>query len=399
MIKKARMQVMWFRACLIGVCLVDYAQAAYGPEDIFKLTADVAYQYDSNIFKLDENKDNVQTQKHGKKADSRLETRLGSSLDLVLSRQLVHAVADVNQINYSNFTDLNRNEWSVNLIWDWVVGSIATGQLRANTSTRMSSFEDNLLSQNSNSVLDMQKQDSINWQGVLKLQSTIAIIGSAMVSTEQYDVKKYLDAKNEMASIGIRYSSKKGNYVSVKHSWRKYIYDQDLFFRAGFTEQTTSLDLAYAPDSKVDINVSLGMSRWVSDFNNEKQYTPQGDLGLLWRATDKTQLRLNYGEKFAEFTSGSGRNLDQYLNFNARWNMSEKVNWNLDLNQRNRSIEVAGSESSNEEKTNSVRLSMGYKALQQLTINSYLQAEKRDSSVSNADYKYYQIGLNATLVY
>jgi hypothetical protein len=399
MIKKVRMQVMLFRACLIGVCLVDYAQAAYGPEDIFKLTADVAYQYDSNTFKLDENKDNLQTAKHKKKSDSKLETRLGASLDLAVSRQFVHVAADVNQINYSNFTDLNRNEWSVNLIWDWVVGSIATGQLRTSTSTRMASFEDNILGLNSNSILDMQKQNSINWQGALQLQNSIAIIGSVILSTEQHDIKNYIDAKNEMASIGLRYSSSKGNYISAKHSWRKYIYDQDLFLRAGFTEQITSLDLAYAPDSKVDINISLGISRWVSDFNNEKQYTPQGDLGLLWQVTDKTRLRFSYGEKFAEFTSGAGRNLDQYMNFNARWTMSEKINWNLDLNQRNRSVQVAGSESSSEEETNTARLSIGYKALQQLTINSYFQTEKRNSSLNNADYKYYQIGMNATLVY
>ncbi|MDW5416671.1 outer membrane beta-barrel protein [Iodobacter sp. CM08] len=390
---------MWFRACLIGFCLVDYAQAAYGPEDLFKLTADLAYQYDSNLFKLDEDITNAQTNKHGKRADSKIETRLGGSLDLVMSRQLVHVVVGVNQINYLNFTDLNHNEWNANLVWDWVVGSIATGQLRANTSTRMSSFEDNSLGSNGNSALDMQKQDSINWQGALQLKSTVAIIATAMVSTEQHDVKKYIDAKSNMVSLGMRYSSKKGNYISAQHSWRKYTYDQDLPFRAGFTEQISSLDMAYAPSSKIDLNMSLGMSHWVSAFNDESQYTPQGDLGLLWRVTDKTQLKLSYGKSFAEFTSGAGRNLDQHVNFNARWSMSEKINWNLDLNQRDRSFEVAGSNSSNEETTNSLRLGMGYKVLRQLTINSYLQTEKRDSSLNNSDYKYYQVGLNATLVY
>jgi Putative beta-barrel porin 2 len=393
------MMVMWFRACLVGVFFLDYAQAAYNPEDKLKLNADLAYQYDSNLFKLDEGINNAQTSRNGQKADSKLDARLSGRLDLKISRQLISASADISQINYQHFSELNHNEWSAGLEWAWLAGSRLNGQLSVNTSTKMSSFEDNFLGGLGNSALDMQRQNSVNWQGVLQLKSTVAIIAAASVSTEEHDLKKYIDAKNNTASLGLRYQTEKGNYVSVRHGWRKYTYDVDLPFRAGFTEQTSSIDMGYSPSNKIALNASLGLSHWVSAFNDQSQDTPQWDLGLTWQATDKTTLKIGYGQSFTEFTSGAGRNLDRHLNLNAKWTMTDKINWSIETNRRERSFEVAGSSVQKDENTNSLRLGLNYKVLPPLTLTSYAQAEQRSSEVINSNYKDYQLGLSVRFDY
>ncbi|AMC36789.1 hypothetical protein [Janthinobacterium sp. B9-8] len=390
---------MWFRICLLGVCFIDYAQAAYDPEDILKLNAGLGYQYDSNLFKLDENINNTQTNKMGKRSDSKLEARLGGRLDLTISRQLLTINADINQISYQNFSDLNHNDWNAGLTWNWLVGSTLSGKLIANTSTRMSSFEDDFLSGSGNSVLDMQRQNSLNWQGTLQLKSSIAIIASAGTTTEKHDLKEYINAKSDVASIGMQYQSEKGNFIAARHSWRKYTYDQDLPFRAGFTEQTSSIDIGYAPSSKIDLNASVGLSQWESALNGQSQNTPQGDLALVWRATSKSIFRMSYGQSFAEFTSGAGRNLDQRMNLNAKWLMTERTDWTIDFNHRDRSLEVVGSRSANDESTDSLRLALSYRALKPLTISSYVQAEQRKSDVRNGNYKDYQFGFNARFDY
>ncbi|NHQ85946.1 outer membrane beta-barrel protein [Iodobacter sp. HSC-16F04] len=390
---------MWFRVCLLGLCSLDYAQAAYGPEDTLKLNANLASQFDSNLFKLDENSENTQTRKNGHKADLNVETKVSGRLDLKLSRQLLHVNADVSQINYHHFSELNHQEWNAGLAWDWFIGSRFSGQLSATTASKMSSFEDNLFAGEGNSALDMQRQNSLAWQGVLQLKSTIAIIASAGISTEEHDLKKYIDAKNNTASLGLRYQTAKGNYISIRHGWRKYTYDIDLPFRAGFTEQTSSIDLGYSPGYKLMLSTSVGLSRWVSAFNDQSQNTPQWDLGLTWQATDKTTLKLGYGQSFSEFTSGAGRNLDQHFNANAKWLMTDKVDWNIEANRRERSFEVASGNVQKNENTNSLRLGLNYKALQPLSISGYAQAEQRNSEVINSNYKDYQLGLNVRFDY
>ncbi|WP_164521488.1 outer membrane beta-barrel protein [Iodobacter ciconiae] len=390
---------MWFRVGLLGLCSLNYAQAAYGPEDTVKLNVNLASQYDSNLFKLAENIENTQTRENGHKADLRLDSKVSGQLDLILSRQLLHANADISQINYRNFSELNHNEWNVGLAWDWLLGSRLSGQLSAKASNRMSSFEDDLFAAQGNRVLDMQRQNSVDWQGILKLKSTLSIIATAGISTEEHDLKKFIDAKNNTASLGLRYQTAKGNYISLRHGWRKYTYDIDLPFRAGFTEQTSSVNLGYSPSNKLIISSSLGLSHWVSAFNDQSQNTPQWDLGLAWQATDKTSLKIGYGQSFSEFTSGAGRNLDRHMNIGAKWAMTAKMDWNIDADRRERSFEAAGGNAQRNENTNSLRIGLNYKALLPLTITSYVRAEQRNSEVINGNYKDYQLGLNARFDY
>jgi hypothetical protein len=390
---------MWFRACLLGFCFVDGAQAAYDAEDSLKLNADVNYQYDTNLFKLDENSSNAQVDRRGERSDSKVEARLGGRLDLKLSRQLISLTADVNQISYQNFKELNHSEWNAGISWDWVIGHSLSGQLNASTSTKMSSFEDGLLASADNSALDMQRQNSLNFQGILKLKSTIHLIAMTGISTEEHDLKQYLNAKNTMASLAARYRSEKGSFISARHSWRKYTYDLDLPFRAGFTEQASSIDIGYSPTTKIDLNLSLGISHWVSAYAGETQITPQGELGISWRATDKTLFKIAYGQSFSEFTSGVGRNLDRHIGLTSKWRMTDKIGWDLDLNRRERSLEVAGISRLNEENTNSMRLGLAYKAVTALNFTSYLLVEQRSSDTSNSNYLNYQFGLNAGIYY
>jgi hypothetical protein len=386
---------MWFRVCLLGLCITDGTQAAYNPEDPFKLNANVNYQYDSNFFKLAENSSNAQVDRHGKRSESKLEAKLGGRLDLKLSRQLVSLTADINQINYANFKELNHSEWNSGLTWSWVVGSLLSGQLNASTSTRMSSFEDRILDGVDNSALDMQRQNSLDFQAVLKLKSTVDLIATVGVSTEEHDFKNYINAKSTTTSIATRYRSEQGNYISARYSRRKYTYDLDLPFRSGFTEQVGSIDMGYSPSSKIDISLNLGLSRWVSEFNGQSQTTPQGGMGLSWRATDKTSFKLAYGQNFSEFTSGVGRNLDRHYGVSTKWLMTEKTAWDFDFNRRERSLEVAGRGGVNDEDTNNARLGFTYKILPTVSIGSYIQAEQRRSNNIGSNYKDYQLGLNA----
>lgn len=386
---------MWFRVCLAGLSLSACAQAAYGPEDTLKLNAELGTSYDSNLFKLEENNNNHMALQQGTKSDIKTEARIGGRLDLKLSRQLLHISADINQISYRTFKDLNHRDWNTSVVWDWLAGNRLRGQLSAAARSSMSSFEDKLPGTD-HGRLDMQQQSSLNWQGELKLKSSLALIASAGISSEEHDVNQYIDAKSKIAGLAIRYQTDQGNFFMARHSWRKYTYDLDLPFRSGFTEQISAIEMGYSPGSKIDLNATLGLSRW--DSAADSQTTPQGDFTITWRPGDKTRLRLTYGQNFSEFTSGLGRNLDRQMTLNTVWQMTEKTGWDMDLYRRDRSFEVAGG-IFQDERTHHLRLGLNYQPILPLLISSYLQAEQRSSNNINSNYKDYQFGLGARFNY
>ena len=106
----------------LSVLTIGNSQAAYDQEDTVKLFADLAYVYDSNVFRLSDQQENNSTRRHQQKSDSSITTGLGGRVDLPLSRQNVYANAQVSYSNYLVFDELNGSAWDVGIGWNWVVG-------------------------------------------------------------------------------------------------------------------------------------------------------------------------------------------------------------------------------------------------------------------------------------
>ena len=146
---------MWKKkVVLLSVFAIGNTYAAYDNEDTVKLYADIAYRYDSNVFRLSDKQENNTTREHQQKDDSSVRAGIGGRIDLPLSRQNVYAKADFSQTKYLTFDNLDAPSWDVGLGWDWVVGNQLQGNLSVSSSSDLSSFDDVRVS-----VVDTVKTD------------------------------------------------------------------------------------------------------------------------------------------------------------------------------------------------------------------------------------------------
>ncbi|MGL6041749.1 MAG: hypothetical protein ACRC01_11205, partial [Deefgea sp.] len=318
---------------LLSVLAIGNSQAAYDQDDTVKLYADIAYEYDSNVFRLSDQQENNSTRRHQQKSDSSITAGFGAQIDVPLSRQNVYAKLDMSYANYLVFDELNGPAWDVGLGWDWVVGNQWSGNLSASTSRERSSFDDVRIA-----VVDTVKTDRANWSAKYQLLSNWALLANASYIQEDHDVRKYQNADDRQVGIGVRYISDRGFALTLSHNWSEHSYDEDLIIPAdlrGYSEQNTSLGLNWPVTEKFSANVSAGYSQWKSDFNGTKSTKPTGSFDLIWKASAKTTLRTGAGQNFDSFGSNFvGRDLERTAYLAADWQFSDKSKFGARYNYR-----------------------------------------------------------------
>ncbi|WP_027469088.1 hypothetical protein [Deefgea rivuli] len=385
---------MWKKkTLLLSVLAMSNAHAAYDSEDTIKLYADMAYVYDSNVFRLSDQQENNTTREHQQKGDSSITAGLGGRVDLPISRQNLYASARVSQIHYFNFTDLNGPEWDLGVGWDWVVGNQWRGNLSAATSSELASFDDVRTS-----VIDTVKKDQFNWNANWQLLSNWALQANAAYEQEDHDVRVYQNANNRLLGAGLRYQSDRGFALTLNHQWSEHNYEESLIIPAdlrGYTEQNTTLNLNWPITTKFDANVSTGYSRWKSQYDGSKNSKPIGAMDLSWRVTDKTTLSTGAGQSFNSFGSNFvGRDLERTAYIAASWAATEKSKFSLKYNYREVETVTAIGFVTQDSAYDTFLLSYDYQILRSTMIRSYVRLESRKEKINQFDYDDEQIGLS-----
>ncbi|QZA78224.1 outer membrane beta-barrel protein [Deefgea tanakiae] len=377
----------------LSVLTIGNSQAAYDQEDTVKLFADLAYVYDSNVFRLSDQQENNSTRRHQQKSDSSITTGLGGRIDLPLSRQNVYATAQVSYSNYLVFDELNGPAWDLGLGWNWVVGNQWSGNLAASTSNALSSFDDVRTS-----VVDTVQTNRVSWSANYQLLSNWALIANAAYVQEDHDVRKYQNANNRNLGAGVRYTSDRGFALTLLHNWLEHKYDENFIIPAdlrGYTEQNTSLGLNWPVTAKFNANVTAGYTQWKSDFNGQKSTKPTGAIDLVWKATAKTTLSTGAGQNFDSFGSNFvGRDLERNAYIAADWQFSDKSKFGARYNYRQVETETSNGLRTQDSIYDTYQLSYDYKILRSMLIRSYVQFENRDEKINQFDYSDEQIGVS-----
>ncbi|MBM5572338.1 MULTISPECIES: outer membrane beta-barrel protein [Deefgea] len=378
---------------LLSALALGNAQAAYDSEDTVKLFADLAYVYDSNVFRLSDKQENNSTRRHQQKSDSSITAGFGGRVDLPLSRQNVYATANVSYRNYQVFDELNGPAWDVGLGWNWVVGNQWSGTLTASTSSELSSFDDVRVS-----VVDTVKKDRFTWSANYQLLSNWALLANARYIQEDHDVRKYQNANDRLLGGGVRYTSDRGFSVTLLHSWSEHNYEEDLIIPAhlrGYREQDTSLALSWPVTEKFNANLNIGYNQWTSDFNSTKSTKPTGSLDLLWKVTPKTTLSAGAGQNFDSFGSNFvGRDLERTAYVKADWAITDKSKLAALYKYRQLETQLASGRITQDSEYDMFRLSFDYKILRSMLIRSFVEFGSRDEKINQFDYTDEQVGVS-----
>lgn len=378
---------------LVSVLVMTNVHAAYDSEDTVKLFADVAYVYDSNVFRLSDKQENNATRRHGQKSDSSVTAGVGGRIDLPLSRQNFYVTADVSYSNYLTFDELNGPAWDVGLGWNWVVGNQWSGDLSASTSRALSSFDDVLVS-----VIDTVETDRFAWNAQYQLLSNWALLANASYIQEKHDVRKYQNAENKSFGAGVSYISDRGFVVTLLHSWSKHQYDEDLIIPAslrGYSEQNTSLALRWPITEKFNANLNVGYNQWTSDFNKQKSTRPIGSVDLVWKVTPKTTLKTGAGQNFDSFGSNFvGRDLERTAYAGADWSVTEKSKLAAIYKYRQLETQLSTGFITQDANYDTVRITYDYQILRDMVIRSFIEFGSRDEKINQFDYSDEQVGIS-----
>ena len=372
-----------------------FSFAAYDATDMVSLNADMAYKYDSNVFRLSDFGSNSVVRKNdGQLGDSNLQAVLGAKFQMPISRQKIYANAQMSRQQYFTFEELNYTGWQADVGWGWQLGNQFFGTLAAHSKSSMNSFDDVR-----NGVVDMVRETGADWNGAWQIHSQWSLLANASYVKQVHDERKLEDAKNSSYGFGLRYVTGKGSSLTLRHNWQDYDYLNDLLFISaslrGYTEQITTLNLVWPITEKIEIAANGGFSQWKSKIQNSKSSrTPQGDLALKWRGTEKTRFRTGYGQNFDQFNSGVGRNLERKAYFGANWEMSEKMVWDAEFSRRQRTTDSSHSIQLRDELYDSFRLRLSYTPVRSVTLSPFVTLERRKDQIGSDDYSDQQYGIS-----
>ncbi|WP_297572292.1 outer membrane beta-barrel protein [uncultured Deefgea sp.] len=379
---------------LLSVLAIGNTQAASDPEDTVKLFTNIAYVYDSNVFRLSDTQQNNSTRQHQQKGDSSFTVGVGGRLDLPVSRQNFYATADFSQANYLVFDELNGPAWDVGLGWNWVVGNQWNGNLSVSSSSQLSSFDDVRVA-----VVDTVKTNRANWNGSWRLLSNWALVANTSYTEENHDVRKYQNANDRQFGGGLRYISDRGFALTLLHNWSKYNYAEPLFFipanLRGYSDQNTSLGLNWPVSDKLSANLTAGYSQWKSQFNGTKNKKPTANIDLMWAVTEKTTLNTGAGQNFQSFGSNViGRDLERTAYLSANWAVTDKSKLGARYNYRQLETETSIGIVTQDSVYDTFRVSYDYQVLRSMMIQSYVQFELRNEKIKQFDYNDEQVGVS-----
>lgn len=378
---------------LLGLAAIGNTYAAYDAEDAVKLSADAAYLYDSNVFRLSDKQENRSTLRYGQKSDSSVTAGVGAIAELPVSRQLVYARANLSYSRYFTFDELNNSAWDLGLGWNWVVGNQWKGNLSASTTRALSSFDDVRVS-----VVDTVKTDRFDWSANYQLLSNWSLLANAGYIQERHDVRKYQDANNRSIGGGVSYVSDRGLNITLRHSWSKHAYEQDLIIPAslrGYSTQDTRLGFSWPVTEKFVANMNFGYNQSKSDFDGRKSTRPVGSFDLVWKVTPKTTLRTGAGQNFDVFGSSFvGRDLERTAYIAADWRVTDKSKFTAQYNYRQLETQLSTGRLTQDAIYDTYRIAFDYEVLRSLMFRSFVEFSTRDEKINQFDYNDEQIGVS-----
>jgi hypothetical protein len=387
------------KLCLLFIAAVPVCEAAYDADDTVKLSAELAYRYDDNVFRLADDANNSVTLKNGTQGDSYLQATVAGRIDIPVSRQKFYASANVSRQQYFSFDELDYTAWQTELGWQWQAGNQFSGSLAAHASESMNSFDDVRTG-----IVDMIRENGANWTGYWQLMSNWLLLADASYAEQKHSERHFDDARVVNYGLGVRYVTDKGSSITLRQGWQTYDYLNDLqFFPAdlrGYDEQLTSLALSWPFSAQLQFNATAGLSRWTAKSGlGDTTTTPQGDIGVVWQPSEKTRVRAGYGQNFNQFSSGIGRDLERKFYLGANWAQSAKMAWDTEVSHRQRTSDTSVGVRVRDELYDTVSLALNYAPTRSITIRPYVRLEWREDQLGKADYSDSQVGISAKYNY
>lgn len=384
-------------ALLIVLGMMSSPSHAEDNEDTFTPYVRGLYGYDSNLFRLQNDQEANAVLGTTDTAESYYTLAAGMDMNLRVSRQVIRAHAEYNQTWFNQYKLLDYDGRDAYLKWDWLVGSVATGDVGIAETLAQASYT-NVKKPVSNLIRTRQRF----FHAAIKLDNPWLVkFGAERVDTDNNaSVQQALDATVDSVNAGVQYTSSKGSTVELisRRSDGQYP-NRQLVGLAPIDNDYLQWDhgvaVAWAPSGKTQVSGRLNYT--------QRNYTevPQRDfsgltgrLAMDWMATGKTTLRASLHRDIGALENDTASyTLNQGVAFGADWKPTAKLLFNAQL--RHDDISYAGDPGfvlstapAREDRLTTVQAGVEYSVLRNTMLGLVLKRGVRDSSEALSSYGY-----------
>jgi exopolysaccharide biosynthesis operon protein EpsL len=384
-------------ALLMVLGMMSSPSHAEDSEDTFTPYVRGLYGYDSNLFRLQNDQEANAVLGTTDTSESFYTLAAGMDMNLRVSRQVIRAHAEYNQTWFNQYKLLDYDGRDAYLKWDWLVGSVATGDVGI-AETRTQASYTNVKKPVSNLIRTRQRF----FHAAVKLDHPWLVkFGAESVDTDNNaSVQQALDATVDSVNAGVQYTSSKGSTVELisRRSDGQYPNRQLVGLTPidnDYLQWDHGVAVAWAPSGKTQVSGRLNYTQ--RDYTEVPQRDFSGLTGLLamdWMVTGKTTLRASLHRDIGALENDTASyTLNQGVAFGADWKPTAKLLFNAQL--RHDDISYAGDPGfvlstapAREDRLTTVQAGMQYSVLRNTMLGLVLKRGVRDSSEAFSSYGY-----------
>lgn len=392
-----------------GLLLLMAAGPAHGDVgDVFNLSLNQSFGYDSNVFKLAEETDATLTTGSDSRADRYASSTLRLTADKLLGRQVLHAAMGVTQKRYDRFVYLDSNLGNYSLGWDWQLGHPWSGSLTASRVNSEPGFGDFRTT-----VKDVVTTDAVSGRALLMIHPDWRLAfgaGSTRLAHEAA-VNAYGDSRVNSIDTGLRYAPGNGKEIGLRlrRADASYPNPQAVVGIAvdnSYDEDGRDIDLTWETSGTSRLQASLGWTNRQHKALSSRDIAGRvSSLNWGWTPTGKTNLGFSLRRELSPQSDQLATYAKQQVkSLTAGWQPTSKlgVNGTIEYRRREQGGDPQTALSGQPARRDDDRiLSIGasYAALRDLQIQATWREERRDSDVTFYSYVARQVILSANLVF
>jgi hypothetical protein len=292
--------------------------------------------YDSNLYRLPGNVTDVATliAPNATREDYVNTAFVGFDGVWTPAQQQIALNLRANDNRFAHNTELNNYSGTADLLWNWRVGSVLSGQAGGDYGRSLANFSETL-------YLGRDVVNSNDFFGNARYQigPRWAVYGGIRQTDATHSAvqAQYNDYASSSGDAGIEFATAVDDTVGLVYQWMDGHFDNGVFllngspFDRNFNQNTLSGVLKYVPSDKTTINATLSYVK--RSYLNESVGAFSGNtwnVAMQWQATEKTQIIFSaYRQLQAYLASQSDYFVATGGSISATWAASEKLAFKL----------------------------------------------------------------------
>lgn len=412
-----RRRVAADRFCLTFACAVSVpimasflapTLALADSQDTFYITADVTEQYDDNLFRLPSSVDLSPLIGRSSSTEFITTTSVMFNLNKAYSLQRFELQAGVSDYRYRNFSYLGFLAKPYKGVWHWSLTPSLTGKLLTERQQSATSFTDYRGYNKSNVVTS----DRSRFDAELEVAAAWRLLGGVSTSknesTEQDRDED--DSQSDSVEFGFAYRLPSGNSVSYvgRQARGEYINrpDPNAFnlIDNAFDETEHALSAKWVWSGKTELDARIAYLKREHDNYPIRDFDGlTGNANINWQITGSTQLRAGLSRQLAsDQTFYSSYAQTDRLMLAPYWQIGQKTALSLRYEIARRDYEgaiVQTSYNGRRDTTRTATLAVDWNPMRDLTLNTSLRRDERESNVPGLEYVSNMVFVSARIAF